>query len=385
MADDDRGVAPAAEPPGSAADPPAVVAAPVVAGVAHDLKNLLTAITQSCELALAAGGAPDGSAASFAAIQATAARAARLAADLMRLALGAPALPPPPLDVAAALEGLRAPLQAMVGPSIVLAIEAAACAGARVRIDAGAFDRLLVNLAANARDAMPAGGRLAIAAGLQDGGRAVGIAVTDSGCGIADAVRGRLFEAGVTTRAAGGRGQGLAIVRAIVEGAGGRVWAESAPEGGARFVVVLPVACEAAPADAAVPVAAAASAGIAGAPAAAILLVEDDAAVRALAARALTGKGYRVIAAASGEDALAAVYGDAAGIDLLITDVLLPGIDGAALAAESRRHRPGLPVVLVSGFTAEHAGAAPAGTRFLEKPYTLAELAAAAADALAGR
>lgn len=387
--------------------PPSPLPAPVVAGIAHDLKNLLTAIGQNCELARAA--AAPGGGEHLAAIEAAADRAAGLAARLMRLALGRAEDDPALIDVGSALSSLRDTIRAVIGPHIALSI-AAACGAARVRMDPGAFDRILLNLAGNAREAMPGGGRLAIDAALvadptcgppgaaaRTGERWVQVTVTDSGKGIDARVRARLFDPGVTTRAAaGGCGQGLAVVRALVEGAGGRVFADDAAGGGARFGIALPIADEATAttgqpglpctkpsARGEPPSNAAAAPG-------SILLVEDEAAVRVLAARALRAGGYRVIEAASAEDALAAITAETGGPDLLIADLMLPGIDGRDLAAILQRRHAGLRVILVSGLAGEEqagrggGGTAAGGTFFLEKPYALAELRAAA-DAALGR
>lgn len=403
---------------------PGTLSAPVVAGIAHDLKNLLTVIAQGCEWTLTHGATVADGRTQLASVQATAERAARLAAHLMRLARGDAGTQPLALDIEAALAGLRAPLAAVLGPDISLDVRTA-CAGARVDIDPLAFERVLFNLAGNARQAMPAGGRLAIvaeacagawlpvgagggaAAGedAEDAGRWLGIAVSDSGEGIADAVRESLFEPGVTTRQdAGGHGLGLAMVRAIVEGAGGRIVAENAPGGGACFRIALPVVdapCvvvgEGETAARQMPAPAAGCGEGAGERSGAILLVEDEDAVRGLAARVLSGSGYRVIEAASAEDALAEieraeitraeVVARGGGIDLLIADLMLPGMDGRALAAEIRRRRAGLPVILVSGYADGDAGDGKVvgdGVRFLEKPFSLADLLAAVSGALAG-
>lgn len=398
---------PEGEAAGEPRIPPSSLPAPVVAGIAHDLRNLLTAIGQNCELACADDAAAGGGE-HLAAIAAAAERAAGLAGWLMRLALGRAEGGPSLIDVGSALSGLRDAIRAVIGPDIALRI-AAECGAARVRIEPGAFDRILLNLAGNARAAMPGGGRLAIDAGVvagpacglpagaaRTGERWVHVTVTDSGKGIDARVRARLFEPGVTTgAAAGGCGQGLAVVRALVEGAGGRVFAEDAAGGGARFVIALPIAGEAAatgrsgppPARPNVrdepPATAAAAPG-------SILLVEDEAAVRALAARALRAGGYRVIEAASAEDALAALTVEAGGPDLLIADLMLPGIGGRDLAAILQRRHAGLRVILVSGLAGAEqvggggGGTAAGGTLFLEKPYALAELRAAA-DAALGR
>lgn len=420
-----------AGPRDEARDAPGTLSAPVVAGIAHDLKNLLTVIAQGCEWTLTHGATDADGRAQLASVQATAERAARLAAHLMRLARGDAGTQPLALDIEAALAGLRAPLAAVLGPDIGLDVRTA-CAGARVDIDPLAFERVLFNLAGNARQAMPAGGRLAIvaeacagawlpvgAAAGEDAGRWLGIAVSDSGEGIADAVRESLFETGVTTRQdAGGHGLGLATVRAIVEGAGGRIAAENAPGGGACFRIALPVVDAPSAAvgeeEAAARQMSAPAAGCGegagqgpGEGAGAILLVEDEDAVRGLAARVLSGSGYRVIEAASAEDALAEIEraeieraeieraeitrAEVAawhnGIDLLIADLMLPGMDGRALAAEIRRRRAGLPVILVSGYADGDAGDGKVvgdGVRFLEKPFSLADLLAAVSGALAG-
>ena len=239
-----------------------------------------------------------------------------------------------------------------------------------VRADPAAVGRVLMNLAANAREAMQAGGTLTLRAG-RAGDRAT-IAVEDTGPGMPPDVLARVFEPGFTTRSeSGGTGQGLVIVRSIVEAAGGSVAANSAAGRGTTVTVYWPLA------DAKnlpFPLGEGDSPAFT---AMTILLAEDEPLVRRLAEHALVQDGWHVIAVESGEAALAAVEGLTP--VAVVTDLTLPGMDGRTLLRTLRTHWPKLPAVLVSGYTESVQLDDPGGekTVFLAKPYTLAALAAA--------
>ncbi|HSN90291.1 MAG TPA: response regulator, partial [Anaeromyxobacteraceae bacterium] len=244
----------------------------------------------------------------------------------------------------------------------------------------------------NARDAMPAGGRLALVvqgelppSGVEDassGSRWVGLTVSDTGVGMDEATLARAFDPFFTTKGPGaGSGLGLATVHGLVHGAGGRIRVESAPGRGSTFRVALPRA-EGAP-DAPCcgeerpflpPERAAGS----------ILLVEDEPSVRGVARRVLAARGYDVHEARDGEEALRFLERGAGPVDLVVTDFVMPRLSGADLAARLRALRPGLPVIFVSGYTAEVLPAELPG-RFLRKPYSPSELLCAVAEALGGR
>jgi PAS domain S-box-containing protein len=258
-----------------------------------------------------------------------------------------------------------------------------------VHADAGQLEQVLLNLVMNARDAMPGGGRIAIETGTAE--RAPGesgvapvpcvvLVVRDSGDGMDAAVRAHLFEPFFTTKGVGqGTGLGLATVFGIVKQSGGGVAVESAPGAGTTFLVYLPQV-EARPA--AVPPQIPSSAG----GHEAVLVVEDDDAVRALMRRALAAAGYAVRETARPEEALALANGSAE-FDVLLTDMVMPGMSGRELAGKLLAERPGLRVVFVSGYTEDavlRSGALPAGQVFLPKPFTGDAIAAAVRAALDG-
>jgi CheY-like chemotaxis protein len=245
---------------------------------------------------------------------------------------------------------------------------------------------VIVNLSVNARDAMPDGGRVVITTAnveldeeqarrqLVAPGVYVLLQVTDTGVGMDEAVRGRIFEPFFTTKELGqGTGLGLATVYGIVKQSGGHITVESRRGEGSVFSVYLPRtegAVEAAPR---VP------AGGAPGGRESILLVEDEEAVRALVARYLRQLGYRVLEASDGPQALAVVAA-ARSVDLLLTDMVMPRLGGAELAARLRAERPGLPVLFVSGHSDQaqgllQSGALGKGVAFLQKPYSTDELA----------
>jgi CheY-like chemotaxis protein len=291
-----------------------------------------------------------------------------------------------------------------------------------VRVDPAQLELALINLAVNARDAMPQGGKLTLAtqnvvldAAYVEGhldatpGPHAMIAVTDTGHGMKPEVLARIFEPFFSTKKLGkGTGLGLATVYGIVRQSGGHMTVESEHQKGSTFRIYLPAAGEgngsgegagarearrpaedagSAPAGAATP--AAAPAGAAAAPVRTgpetILLVEDDSAVRAVTRRALESSGYRVLEAGGGQEALAACESQPGPIDLLVTDVVMPEMAGRLLAEEMRRRRPGIRVLFISGYTDDailRHGVQQAEVAFLQKPYTPVALASKVREAL---
>jgi CheY-like chemotaxis protein len=242
-----------------------------------------------------------------------------------------------------------------------------------------------MNLVTNARDAMPNGGTVRIETSLRevDGGsepasaRAHAVlSVRDSGVGMDRATRERIFEPFFTTKDVGkGTGLGLATVYGAVDQSGGHIEVSSAPGQGSCFRVFLPLAQSPGSTGAEGGSSARRPSGLRGvvrprAPAN-ILLVEDEPAVRTITQRMLVASGYRVLVAANATEASALFAGSFSPIDLLITDVVMPGLDGPALAAQLRAARPQLPVLFISGYRHEHViPSDPAGTSaFLAKPF----------------
>ena len=343
-------------------------------GIAHDFNNLLTGIRGYSELVIAEEAA--GSSARLAAehIQRAALRAARLASQLLVftsrqsrqtrvLALD---------DVVAEMASL---LRRIIGGDIRLELRLGAADG-RVRADPSQLEQVLLNLAVNARDAMPRGGRLSIATSDErdaaTGRRLVGLHVGDDGCGMTDEVRTRIFEPFFTTKEVGkGTGLGLSIVYGIVDQSGGSISCDSAVGRGSTFHVRLPWVDE--PKD----VEAVLAPPITRAPAAheLILLVEDDEDVREFVQFVLLRAGYRVLAAEDGVVALEVAAAHEGAIDLLLSDVVMPRMGGCELATELARRRPSIKVCHMSGFPGPKGPLTVDGEwSFLQKPFSADEL-----------
>jgi two-component system cell cycle sensor histidine kinase/response regulator CckA len=239
-------------------------------------------------------------------------------------------------------------------------------------IDPGQLTQVLVNLAVNARDAMPDGGRLTIRA-KQVGARVL-LVVEDTGHGMDEETRAKAFDPFFTTKGPGsGTGLGLATVYGIVDQAGGTIALESDRALGTRVTIELPCR-DSVPAP--LPAAAAPSPSTCGGET--ILVVEDDQQVRGIAGRILREHGYRVIEAAGGEEALRAVAGEPGPIDLLLSDVVMPGIGGPELARHLQQIQPGVRVLHMSGYTSGIGGPdqGAALPELIEKPFTAAQLLA---------
>jgi two-component system cell cycle sensor histidine kinase/response regulator CckA len=348
-------------------------------GVAHDLNNILTAIFG--HTALLERSLPEGDPAreDVEAIHAAGDRAASLVAQLLAFARRQ-TLAPQPVDLVALLRGLERMLGRVIGEDIVLRAELPAERWLALA-DPHQLEQVVVNLAVNARDAMPGGGELCLAvrhavlspaeAALRPPlppGPAVCLAVTDQGEGIPAEVLPHIFEPFFTTKPQGrGTGLGLATCYGIVQQAGGMIEVESTVGRGSTFRVWLPrvePTAPARPADGRTPAATRGTEHL--------LLVEDDPAVRALALRALEGAGYQVRAAGRAGEVLALDAQDLAGAALLVTDVIMPEMSGLALAAELTARFPRLRVLYISGYAPEviGRGLAPAGARLLSKPFT---------------
>jgi CheY-like chemotaxis protein len=253
-----------------------------------------------------------------------------------------------------------------------------------VRVDPSQLEQLVLNLIVNARDAMPGGGALTVETSevlLGPGprpddaadvppGRWVRISVEDTGHGMDAATRARMFEPFFTTKPIGeGSGLGLAAAHGIVQGAGGAIGVRTAPGRGTRVSVFLPRA----DGEPVVRVARHGARDLGGR-GETVLLVEDEPQVLALAARALERRGYVVLTAPDGASALRVAEAALERVDLLVTDVAMPDLDGRALARQLRERRPSLPVLFISGYTA--ASPAELEAPLLAKPFTPAALAA---------
>ncbi len=357
-------------------------------GIGHDFNNLLAAVLGAADAIAERKLEPD-TRHDLGIIQASAERGAALVRQLLAFG-GQQTLQPLALAVNPALDAVFVLLQRLLPASVDFRLELEN-PGRHVLIDPGQFDQIVMNLAVNARDAMPEGGTLRLASGhatllhplpsLPDTvppGRYVTIEVRDSGSGIAPDLLGRIFEPFFTTRrAAGGTGLGLATVLGIVHQSNGFMTLASTPGQGTWFRLYFPR--YAAPLPVAAPVAAPAAAPVAAKPnGGMVLLVDDEEPLRQLAARLLTRRGWTVLSAEDAATALA-LLDQAPPIDAVVTDLVMPGMDGSALVQEVRRRlgRPDLPAILVSGYAQAGLRDRIGGvaTIFMPKPYRLAELA----------
>lgn len=343
-------------------------------GVAHDFNNVLTAIAGYGELLVAdlqAGVAPEP--ADVEQILGAARRAARLTQQLLAFSRKQ-VLQPEVVSLNAIVAEIEPMLRRLIGEDILLLTDLARD-GCQVEVDPGQMQQVILNLAVNARDAMPGGGTLRIATHTWGGPAAprVALIVSDTGEGMDEETRSHLFEPFFTTKERGkGTGLGLSTVYGIVAQSGGEILVDSLAGGGTTFTVLMPCAGGAPPAPQPAEHADASRGSEL------VLLVEDDPAVRGLLETVLSGEGYTVISAASGPQALAAAAELAGGPDLLITDVIMPGMSGADLVRQMTLRHPGLRVLFISGYTDDaisaHGVLAP-GVAFLQKPFHPADLA----------
>lgn len=282
------------------------------------------------------------------------------------------------LDPNAAVNDTRKMLQRMVGDDVVITTSLEPDLG-RVKIDAGCFVQVLMNLAVNARDAMPRGGKLLIA--TRHMANEVMIAVTDTGCGMSEEVKRRAFEPLFTTKDLGkGTGLGLSVVHRVIEQAGGRIEVDSELGVGTTFRVFLPFHSAAAATSAEADRVDARGCEK-------VVIVDDDPHVRSSIARALRQRGYEVLEAGSGPAALELMVDERRRIDLLVTDVVMPGMDGRELANTARRGRPSLQVLYISGYTDDAVvqhGVERGDADLLEKPFHNQTLAARVRQMLDG-
>jgi hypothetical protein len=253
-----------------------------------------------------------------------------------------------------------------------------------VRIDRSHLEQAILNLVVNARDAARPGGSLVLEvrdAADSGGGRSVEILAIDDGVGMEPEVAERIFEPFFTTKGDAGTGLGLATVHRVVRGAGGTIDVRSRPGDGTTFRILLPRAT-ATPTRARPD-----SQVIAIEQTGTVLLVEDHAAVREAAARALRAAGHHVLAAGTAEEGLALADGHGGPIDVLVADLVLPGMTGLDLATELRRRQPAVYVIYMSGYLDETTSARVAreGARFLAKPFGGKALLAQVASRFDGR
>jgi PAS domain S-box-containing protein len=354
-------------------------------GVAHDFNNLLTVILGYCDLLLADFDPDDRRQVDIAEIQKAGTSAAALTRQLLAFSRKE-IIEPTLLNLNVVVADMREMVGRLIGEDVQVVL------GLRsdlppVMADRGQVEQIVLNLAVNARDAMPAGGSLTIeTACIELGenyetahlalkpGRYVLLTVSDTGTGMTPQVLARLFEPFFTTKSAGkGTGLGLATVQGIAARSGGSVGVRSEAGVGTTFEVYLP---EADAASQTVALAAPSARPHAPSTHATILVVDDEEAVREVARRLLTQQGHSALVAANGDEAFR-LFESHSSIDLLLTDVVMPGISGPHLTERLWAQRPGLKVIYMSGYTEDaigHHGVLNPGIAFLHKPFTAESL-----------
>jgi len=362
-------------------------------GVAHDFNNLLTAISGHCDLLLLRHDPTDPDYGDLAQIHQNANRAAALVGQLLAFSRKQ-TLKPERIHLAEALDDVTHLLKRLVGEKVRLALHPAEVIGT-IRADRRQLEQVLMNLVVNARDAMPAGGTIRIETepchlaedmrrnrALVPAGDYAVIRVADEGSGIAPDVIDKVFEPFFTTKRVGeGTGLGLSTAYGIVKQSGGFIFVDSVPGQGTVFSLYFPLhpgaeAPDSAPRPARAPVRA--GHGV-------VLLVEDEAPVRAFAARALRLRGYTVIEAETAEVALDILSDPAVAVDCFVTDVIMPGQDGPTWVREALKARPDVRVVFVSGYAEDSFADIQAGipnSVFLPKPFSLDDLTRTVHDQL---
>jgi two-component system cell cycle sensor histidine kinase/response regulator CckA len=364
-------------------------------GIAHDFNNLLGVIIGYSEILQDRLPTTDALRDSVDEILGAGKRAASLTRQLLAFSRQQ-VLEPRILDLNGVVSDLEKMLRRLIGEDIELTTVLEPTLG-KVRADQGQLEQVILNLAVNARDAMPQGGKLTIATAntIMDEnsvrrysypvppGPYILLTVTDSGIGMDAATKARVFEPFFTTKEKGkGTGLGLSTVYGVVKQSGGYIEFDSEPGKGTNFKIHLPRADEFMESEKASP-AKAAPARETGT----VLLVEDEKSLRILTRNLLELSGYTVLEAKDGSEALETSRKHTGSIDLLLTDIVMPGISGRALAQQLSQQRPEMKVVLMSGYTGQSIGEKEyleRGSFFLQKPFTRESLAHKIREAMAG-
>ncbi len=354
-------------------------------GVAHDFNNLLTPILSYCDLILKDTGPGGEWSEELLEVRRAGERAAALTRQLLAFSRKQ-VLQPRVVDLGALVSDAANLLRRLIGEDVTLTLALLPRPG-WVLVDPGQIEQVLMNLAVNARDAMPRGGQLTVETATaevdeeyargrpeMEAGRYVVLSVSDTGTGMSDEAMGHLFEPFFTTKEKGkGTGLGLATVHGIVKQSRGHIWVYSELGRGTTFKVYLPeVGGPATEVEEPAPARAAGGAET-------VLVVEDDDSLRALVVRVLRSLGYRVLEAPEGTSALILSKTHDGSIDLLLTDVVMPGISGRELAEQIRVSRRRIKILYMSGYTENaivHHGVLDPATALLEKPFTPDVLAA---------
>ncbi|MGO8835924.1 MAG: ATP-binding protein [Limisphaerales bacterium] len=360
-------------------------------GIAHDFNNMLTVINGYANLLMTDLAGNTEALEGVKEVKKAGERAAQLTRQLLAFSRKQ-ILQPVVLDLNTLVADLEAMLHRLIGEDIEL-ITLLEKGYSRVKVDSGQLTQVLMNLTANARDAMPKGGKLTVeirnveldakAAELHTDvvpGSYVLLAVSDTGTGMDEETRAHLFEPFFTTKDVGkGTGLGLAMIFGIVKQSGGHIWVDSEPGRGATFKIYLPrVSEEETPGKPA-------GGGEATRGNETVLVVEDQKDVRLLVARSLNAYGYRVLVTPNAEEGLACAQAHAGRIHLLLTDVVMPGMDGKELAARVAKLQPEIRVLYMSGYPESviaHKGILDPGIDYIQKPFSPDALAARVRDML---
>lgn len=353
-------------------------------GVAHDFNNLLTVISGTLELALLRARGDAAMTLELQTARDAAARGAKLTRQLLAFSRQQ-VLQPTVVDLNVIVTEMHELLSRVLGERISIQLELEARL-ASIRADAGQLGQVLMNLVVNARDAMPDGGTIGIhtttitlanagsfGIAAMPAGRFVTLSVSDTGTGMDAATRERIFDPFFTTKAPGkGTGLGLPTAYGIVKQSGGFLWLDTAPGRGTTFHLAFPAVDEAPAERISGPTPKLELDDAPSAATATILVVEDEDAIRHVAERVLSSRGYNVITAASGEEAVAIAAGKR--IDLLLTDMMMPGMSGPQLAERLRESQPEVKVLFTSGYSHEAVATGIGDAGFIAKPYGLREL-----------
>jgi PAS domain S-box-containing protein len=354
----------------------------LAAGVAHDFNNMLTVITGYVELLQSGSRRPENVRTYLQQIARAGERASALTRQLLAFSRKQ-TVQTTVVDVNDLVKNLDKMLRRLIGEDVELAVNVSH-RPAPVRGDPGQLEQVIMNLVVNARDAMPTGGRLTVQtttmpsgphvparSGETPPGPYVVLSVSDTGVGMSEEVKARIFEPFFTTKEhSKGTGLGLATVHGIVQQSGGQLEVDSAPGHGTTFRVWLPRVTEPQAARPATP------APVCPRGTETILLVEDEGPVRLLARDALTLSGYRVLEAANGGDAVRVYREHVAGggpLDLVVSDVVMPGVGARELTEFLRREHPGLKLLFMSGYTEDAVlqhGILSGAVPFIQKPFT---------------
>ncbi len=352
-------------------------------GIAHDFNNLITVVLTYADLAREQIAEDDPIGDDLAQIIEAGHRASSLTGQLLAFSKRQP-MERRVVDANEVIEGVERMVRRVFSTNVELKLRLSPNLGAAL-VDPGQLEQVLMNLAVNARDAMPGGGKLVIAtenfeleehsgrmhpSGMP--GRYVRMTVSDTGHGMTEEVARQIFEPFFTTKETGqGTGLGLAMAYGVIRQSGGFIWAESEPGKGTTMFVDLPRV------DATVEEVAAPPSEPLATGSERVLLVEDEPSVRAAAERILQNAGYRVSIAEDGAQALSVYEREAGAFDLVVTDVVMPKLGGTELVKRLRERDPGLSILFMSGYTGSylaHHGALAEGTHFLNKPFSARSL-----------